>query len=242
MKLQLSIISAIAASACAASAANVIAWNFAENWGPKTVQGEGFAFGTDQWTDSVDVSTAPSGYRPANSTDDHAVTTPINAAGVSVNWTSGGGYQAGDENTINENQVFRLYLDDGGAGPMVIVSGLAGWASSGYKVTFYQNSDNAGNTFAEMNLYDGSGTGGTLLEKMDPQLTDGSGSGDGARLIRSAAGTFTSDTITFHTDRDLGVGGERAGISGFTITSVPEPSSSALLGLGGLALLLRRRK
>jgi len=30
--------------------------------------------------------------------------------------------------------------------------------------------------------------------------------------------------------------------TGFTVTAVPEPSSTALLGLGGLALLLRRRK
>lgn len=29
---------------------------------------------------------------------------------------------------------------------------------------------------------------------------------------------------------------------GFTVTAVPEPSSTALLGLGGLALILRRRK
>ncbi len=28
----------------------------------------------------------------------------------------------------------------------------------------------------------------------------------------------------------------------YTLTSVPEPSSAALLGLGGLALILRRRK
>ncbi len=33
-----------------------------------------------------------------------------------------------------------------------------------------------------------------------------------------------------------------AGTAGYTLTSVPEPSSTALLGLGGLALILRRRK
>jgi len=31
-------------------------------------------------------------------------------------------------------------------------------------------------------------------------------------------------------------------IQGIQLTTVPEPSSAALLGLGGLALILRRRK
>lgn len=37
-------------------------------------------------------------------------------------------------------------------------------------------------------------------------------------------------------------GGVASGWSAGTITAVPEPSSSALLGLGGLALIMRRRK
>lgn len=36
--------------------------------------------------------------------------------------------------------------------------------------------------------------------------------------------------------------GRRFHLNGFQIESVPEPSSAALLGLGGLALILRRRK
>ena len=37
-------------------------------------------------------------------------------------------------------------------------------------------------------------------------------------------------------------GGDTFGINGFELTAVPEPSTTALLGLGGLALFLRRRK
>jgi len=92
-----------------------------------------------------------------------------------------------------------------------------------------------------MDLFDGIGTGGTLLESMAPELTDGSGAGGGSRLVRTVANDFTNNVITFHTDRGLG-GGNRASVSGFLITTVPEPSSAALLGLGGLALILRRRK
>lgn len=39
-----------------------------------------------------------------------------------------------------------------------------------------------------------------------------------------------------------GVGGDRVGFTEFQFNAVPEPSSTALLGLGGLALILRRRK
>lgn len=248
MNLKLSILTAVAATTCAASAANVIAFNFGENWGAKSVKGE-TVYGTDQWTDSVELG-GPSagGYTAANSTDADTVTAPFNAPGVSVAWSSSNVYQAGDETNSGINQVFRMYLDDGGAGPTITVTGLSTWlageGATGYEVTFFRNSDVAGNTFAEMNLYNGTGTGGTLLETLNPTLTDGSGSGSGSRLIQSTTGSFDSDVITFHTDRDLGTGGQRAGISGFMITAVavPEPSSTALLGLGGLALILRRRK
>ncbi|BDS07068.1 hypothetical protein NT6N_21080 [Oceaniferula spumae] len=39
-----------------------------------------------------------------------------------------------------------------------------------------------------------------------------------------------------------GAGGDRVGFNDFQFNAVPEPSSAALLGLGGLALILRRRK
>jgi hypothetical protein len=54
-------------------------------------------------------------------------------------------------------------------------------------------------------------------------------------------GLYSGDDLTFE-----GVNGGTFGdiftVSGETISLVPEPSSSALLGLGGLALILHRRK
>lgn len=231
----------MAISAGVSSAATTIGFNFTETWGAKQVEGD-TVYGSDQWTDSVSHS-ATNGTVAANSTDPDAVTTTT-ATGVTVAWTSSNMYQAGDENNIVENKLFRRYLDDGDAGPTITVTGLAAWLASesatGYTITFFQNSDTTANNFAQMDLFDGTGTGGSLLESMAPEVSDGSGAGSGSRLVRTTTNAFTNDTITFHTDRDLG-GGNRASVSGFLITAVPEPSSAALLGLAGLALILRRR-
>jgi hypothetical protein len=186
----------------APTATSVIAWNFSERWDTKMVQGDGVVFGTDQWTDSVDHA-APNSTVVANSTDPWAVTTPISASHVAVAWSSANMWNAGDEDAVLENQVFKMYLDDGGTGPLITVSGLSEWlaaqGANAYTVTFYRNSDTADNTFAEMDIYEGTGTGGTLLEALPPTLTDGSGSGIGSRLIQSATNSFSAGTVTFHT-------------------------------------------
>lgn len=79
--------------------------------------------------------------------------------------------------------------------------------------------------------------GGTALSfapdtaSSDPRIVNFSG-------VTVDSGTSTTDgtlTITID-DATVPV------ISALTITAVPEPSSTALLGLGGLALIMRRRK
>ncbi len=63
----------------------------------------------------------------------------------------------------------------------------------------------------------------------------------------SATGTFTSDgsgvlTIELTDTITAGADNPEPRLNGFQLSVVPEPSTSALLGLGGLALILRRRK
>ena len=85
-------------------------------------------------------------------------------------------------------------------------------------------------------------------------FTDGSianqtiaqGASAGASVI-TALGGITADRVRITvTDNYSGTsaGGDRVGLAeiAFQGTVVPEPSSTALLGLGGLALILRRRK
>ncbi|MCK4565612.1 MAG: hypothetical protein KAU94_13160, partial [Verrucomicrobia bacterium] len=209
--------------------AGVIAWNFTSDWPKPTIQGE-TADGTDQWTDSVDEAAAPgSGTKVANSTDQYAVTTPVNAAMVTVFWESSNMWNGGAENNPDQG-LYRVYLDDVGAGPMVTVFGLSAWlatvpgGATGYKLDFYRSTDLSGTTFAGLNIYDGTGTTDPLLESIaggavtgDGAYPTGSGSA-GSRLKQSAVGTFTADTVTFNSVRGQG-GGNRGCIAGFKITA-----------------------
>jgi len=119
MKLSSKIITFMAITAGTSSAATTIGFNFTETWWAKQVEGD-TVYGSDQWTDSVSHS-ATNGTVAANSTDPDAVTTTT-AIGVTVAWSSSNMYQAGDENGIVENKLFRRYLDDGGDGPTITVN------------------------------------------------------------------------------------------------------------------------
>lgn len=57
-------------------------------------------------------------------------------------------------------------------------------------------------------------------------------------------GTFTANASTqdFYLTQSTGVGDFDGYIGAIQLRAVPEPSAAALLGLGGLALILRRRK
>ena len=58
-------------------------------------------------------------------------------------------------------------------------------------------------------------------------------------------GDLSDDFVVFildHSSGTAGAPGNQGFSDTFTLAAVPEPSSVALLGLGGLALILRRRK
>ncbi len=80
-------------------------------------------------------------------------------------------------------------------------------------------------------------------------LGDGNGNATGPMFTRStggsAIGTFTADGTTqlieVFADPNTPAGNTDPGIAGIIVRVVPEPGSLALLGLGGLAMLRRRR-
>ncbi len=86
-----------------------------------------------------------------------------------------------------------------------------------------------------LNLMMNVGDGSTI------QATSSGTIENGAWII----GTFTADATTQNFHSSFGNFNNTSYLSGYQlreILSVPEPSSTALIGLGGLALILRRRK
>ena len=157
-----------------------------------------------------------------------------NASGITLTWTASTTWGDGDANTdanagIGNAQLVRQYLDDGAPGVNIQASGMTGL----YDVTIYLSTDgNNPMTFVPFTVngveytttgtYSGYGSGFTFGE-------------NNTIIVKGLSGNLTIQG-------SVRAGSNRGSVSGVQITAVPEPSSAALLGLGGLALILRRRK
>lgn len=174
----------------------------------------------------------------ANTPDGNVTSSGVTFTWASANeWAKVGGAYGG---AAGDDEVFHGYLDDGGTGATVAISGLTAWlAAAGdtsYTLTVLGSGDsatNALNTTYELFVSDGGLSLGGLT--MSDVVSQGSHSG-----IASIA-SLTNDTL--FVQGALRSGQDRGGIAGITITSVPEPSSYALLaGLTGLAFVVARRR
>ncbi|MFC4990999.1 PEP-CTERM sorting domain-containing protein [Rubritalea tangerina] len=154
-------------------------------------------------------------------------TTAINGVDFTDVGGSGAfGYSTGDANLDNLNQYHSAFGN--GSDPWVLnIAGLE--ENTTYKIQIIGINDNRG--------------GG--ISGRTTQFQDQSGGLASATLTRgtggSVIGTFT--TGAGETAFDIhGLGSSDPGAAGIVVRAVPEPSATALLGLGGMALILRRRK
>lgn len=184
-------------------------------------------------------------------------------------WQAG---SEGLNGTDASQQVFRMYLDDGdggssyfngdGYGASVQVSGLSSFlGSSGaskYSVTLYFSTDATSFVTAEIRQGLLTGTASATTISSLPSLGTISAQaplGDGTYPFATGAGTDTgghrgigtlaglsADSITIAMPKNPGANGVRGSLAGFSITTVPEPSASLMLGGLGFAGLLRRRR
>ncbi|MFD2277137.1 PEP-CTERM sorting domain-containing protein [Rubritalea spongiae] len=88
-----------------------------------------------------------------------------------------------------------------------------------------------------------SGSGGPDIVVAGDDVISGSQTGYAmTQFDFDTSGGYDTLSFTYLNDDNDASPGSRARISGLVITAVPEPSSSALLGLGLTSLLLRRRR
>lgn len=130
---------------------------------------------------------------------------------------------------------------DGAGGPdqrmTITISGLDGSGATTYNLSLFgnrSNNDDAGS------IYTAQGAGAAIGSgtRLQGNTTGVTSPWDVSGITPTAGGVITIDVATPGGDgsTDLSI------ISAMSIESVPEPSTTALLGLGSISLILRRRK
>lgn len=179
------------------------------------------------------------------------VTTLSDAPADSDNWVSSASapdyFAAGPVNVF----IFDLGADTD-------LGSIHYWAYSNGTGVPSTSQNNSARTFSLRFATDADGTAGfgttvtlnPLIDVANTVPTDGAGSGVAQPVQSVGFGSVINaryvemSVIANYFGEAGGAGGDRVGFNeiAFDTVSVPEPSSTALLGLGGLALMLRRRK
>lgn len=254
MKKQLLSAAMITAATMTSQAAMVANWNLEEGAGSTTTTEQISSTASDAFTDSWSATSSAPGNSSSYSLTGTKITTNLTStlgfsgsgAKTIVTWFNTSSHGASEGTFFDYSptvgagagQDIRLLVKNGGLRMEV--------SSGGFEFGSGLSDGNWHMVAFVMNANDG-------INDVDVYI-------DGTYTTRSSGGT----TIATATGGEIGFGADQTGSRGFTgqldqvqifdtaltkgeldtisVTAVPEPSSTALLGLGGLALILRRRK
>lgn len=224
------------ALATGANAATVFGINFARDGGGTTT---GNAGGVEQsnWTDVFDSD----GFGGNQNK-------PLAGSPTTASWVASNSWWAGS-NADSEQRIYACYLDDGGSGVQVTITGLSAWLAaegqSSYQIRAFCSTDTSNATFQTITIHMGDASGttlGTIAPAVlgdDDYPTNPYDSTNGPRGYGDSNVPLTADTITLTIPvRD---GSIRGTLAALTFTAVPEPSTALLGGIGLLGFLRRRR-
>ncbi len=231
------------ALSCAASQAAQIAINFG-------TQRQGQPANTDGYVSAIGTVTSWD-YQSVNDWSGDGTSFAADGATINIRHDAGGTYI--NSSTASDQSVFRGYLDDNGNDSQndIHLTGISNWlttvGATSYRMVILRSTDNA-TGFNPLTVTTGDVTGesGWLSSSTPSGGNTSDTSFAGVALGSQGAHTYESDVFTGDQD---GIaltftrnGTLRGSVAGIIIESVPEPSSISLLGLGGLSLLLRRRR
>lgn len=250
MKLKYTIFATLIASIGGASAA-AISVNFTEdanraNQNLPTTTAAGIG-GYTHWN-NVDARGPITDPETAGGTQGSLLDSSGTVTAVSVTWDAQGGGVWGDATAdtdanggVGDAMIRRGYIDDnGGDASSSITFSMSGITYANYDLIIYYSSGDGNNPQTQ-----GANVGGNVIT---PTAAAGANNQYGTNPNWDSTNTVTFSNLSgasfsgFTLDRNA-TGTGRASLAGIQIVEiVPEPSSAALLGLGGLALILRRRK
>lgn len=150
--------------------------------------------------------------------------------------------------TADLNSTLAGFISSGAGGSRISSFSLNnlhdGSSALGYTITFYAGVSALDGTLTSFAINGGTqnsiayaGQDGTGF---DQSTLAGSGPGGREMTLVKWTGSLTSAQNRLTVELNGGKSG--VGMFAYKIDAIPEPSSTALLGLGGLALVLRRRK